>query len=139
MEKEDLTSTIIGCAYKVFNTLGFGFLESVYEKCLLIELKKVGIQAHAQKDILVQYEGQIVGEFKADILVNDAVIIELKSVRQITKIHEVQLVNYLCATGKDLGLIVNFGEKGVEVKRKVRDIKYYSKKRNYPVNPVNPV
>ncbi len=107
MEQEDLTSVIIGCAYKVFNTLGFGFLESVYEKCLLIELEKAGVQAQAQKDILVQYEGHIVGEFKADILVEDVVIIELKSVRQLTKAHEVQLVNYLCATGKDLRLLIN--------------------------------
>jgi GxxExxY protein len=139
MEYEGLTGVLIGCAYKVFNTLGYGFLESVYEKCLLIEFEKAGIQAQAQKDILVQYEGHIVGEFKADILVEDTIIIELKSVKQLTKAHEVQLVNYLCATGKDWGLLINFGEKGVEVKRKVRDIKYYSKKKNYPVNPVNPV
>jgi GxxExxY protein len=139
MEKEDLTSAVIGCAYKVFNTLGFGFLESVYEKSLLIELAKAGIQAQAQKDILVQYDGQIVGEFKADLLVEDAIIVELKSIRQIVKAHEVQLVNYLSATGKDLGLIINFGEQGVEVKRKMRDIRHYSKKNTYPVNPVNPV
>jgi GxxExxY protein len=139
MEQEDLTHAIIGCAYKVFNMLGYGFLESVYEKSLLIELQKKGIQAKAQQDIIVQYEGNIVGEFKADILVEDTVIVELKSIKQITKAHEVQLVNYLCATGKDVGLIINFGEKGVETKRKVRDIRYYSRKINNPVDSVNPV
>lgn len=139
MEREDLTHAIIGCAYTVFNTLGYGFLESVYEKSLLIELQKAGIQAKAQQEVLVQYEGHFVGEFKADILVEDAVVIELKSIKQIVKAHEVQLVNYLCATGKDVGLIINFGEKGIETKRKVRDIKHYSKKINNPVNPVNPV
>jgi GxxExxY protein len=139
MDREDLTSVIIGCAYKVYNTLGYGFLESVYEKCLLIELEKGGIQAQAQKDILVQYEGHIVGEFKVDILVDDSVIVELKSIKQLARIHEVQLVNYLCATGKDLGLLINFGEKGVEVKRKVRDIKHYSKKKIYPINSVTPI
>lgn len=139
MEQGDLTSVIIGCAYKVYNTLGFGFLESVYEKSLLIELKKAGISAEAQKAVLVQYEGHIVGEYKVDILVDDSVIVELKSVRQLSRSHEVQLVNYLCATGKDLGLIINFGEKKVEVKRKVRDIKHYSKKKIYLVSPVSPI
>ncbi len=139
MEQEDLTHAIIGCAYKVYNTLGYGFLESVYEKSLLIELSKKGIQAQAQQAIVVQYEGCIVGEFKADILVEDTVIVELKSIQQITKAHEVQLVNYLCATGKDFGLLINFSEKGVETKRKVRDIKHYTRKINNSVNPVNPV
>jgi len=128
MKHEELTDKVIGCAYKVYNIMGFGFLESVYEKCLLIELKKAGIDAETQKDILVQYEGYIVGEFKADILVNDAIIVELKSVRQIVKAHEVQLVNYLSATGKDIGLIINFGPKSVEIRRKVRDIRLYTKK-----------
>ena len=128
MKYEELTDKVIGCAYKVYNIMGFGFLESVYEKCLLIELKKAGIDAETQKDILVQYEGYIVGEFKADILVNDAIIVELKSVRQIVKAHEVQLVNYLSATGKDIGLIINFGPKSVEIRRKVRDIRLYTKK-----------
>ncbi len=137
MKYEGLTDKVIGCAYKVYNIMGFGFLESVYEKCLLIELQKAGIHAEAQKDILVQYEGNIVGEFKADILIDDVIIVELKPVRQIVKAHEVQLVNYLSATGKDIGLIINFGEKSVEIKRKVRDIRLYTKKN--PVNPVNPV
>ena len=96
--------------------------ESVYEKCLLIELHKAGLEAESQKSIRVHYDGEIVGEFVADIIVNDAVIIELKSVRRIIEAHEVQLVNSLVATGKSVGLILNFGEEKVEIKRKVKDL-----------------
>lgn len=98
------------------------FLESVYEKCLMIELRKAGIRAEHQKPITVHYEGEAVGDFTADILVDDCVIVELKSVRRIIKAHEVQLVNYLVATGKEVGLILNFGETKVEVKRKIRTL-----------------
>jgi len=122
MQYEELTEQIIRCAYHVYNKMGFGFLESVYEKCLLIELKKEGLQTEPQKPIIVKYDDEIVGEFKADILVNDAVVVELKSVSQITKSHEVQLVNYLVATGKKVGLILNFSEQKVEVRRKVKDL-----------------
>ena len=135
MEYEELTKTIIAYAFKVYNILGYGFLESVYEKAMLIELDKTSLRAEFQKEVLVYYDGQIVGEFKTDILVEDVVIVELKSVRMLSKAHEVQLVNYLSATQKDIGLLINFGEKSVEVKRKVRDINYYKN----PVNPVNPV
>ena len=120
MEYGELTERIIGCAYRVFNKMGFGFLESVYEKCLLIEMRKAGLDTESQKPITVYYDGEVVGEFLADIIVNDAVIIELKSVRRIIKSHEVQLVNYLVATGKPVGLILNFGERKVEIKRKVK-------------------
>ena len=122
MQYEKLTKKIIAAAYHVYNKMGFGFLESVYEKCLLIELRKNGLRAESQKPITVKYENEVVGEFKADILVEDTVILELKSVRQITKAHEVQLVNYLVATGKPVGLMLNFGEHKVEVKRKVKDL-----------------
>jgi GxxExxY protein len=123
MEYKDITETIIGSAYRVYNKMGFGFLESVYEKCLLIELRKAGLDAESQKPITVYYENEIVGEFVADIIVNDTVILELKSVRRIIKAHEVQLVNYLIATGKPVGLILNFGERKVEIKRKIKDLK----------------
>ena len=123
MEFEELTERIIGCAYRVYNKMGFGFLESVYEKCLLIELCKSGIQAESQKPIIVQYEGEVVGNFVADIVVEDVVILELKSVRQINQAHEIQLVNYLVATDKPLGLLLNFGERKVEVKRKLKTLK----------------
>jgi len=119
MESMKLTEKIIGCAYHVYNRMGFGFLESVYEKCMLIELKKAGLDADSQKPIKVYYGNEIVGDFVADIIVNDTIILELKSVRRIIKAHEVQLVNYLVATKKSVGLLLNFGERKVEVKRKV--------------------
>ena len=122
MEYVDLTEAIIGCAYRVYNKMGFEFLESVYEKCLLIELHKAGLKAESQKPIIVLYDNDVVGEFVADIIVNDTIILELKSVRKIIKAHEVQLVNYLVATGKPVGLIINFGERKVEIKRKVKDL-----------------
>jgi len=123
MEYEGITETIIGCAYRVYNKMGFGFLESVYEKCLMIELQKSSLSVQSQRPITVQYEGQTVGEFVADIVVNDAIILELKSVRQLNKIHEMQLVNYLVATGLPVGLLINFGEFKVEVRRKLRELK----------------
>ena len=98
-----------------------GFLESVYEKCLLIELRKAGLSAVSQKPITVFYDNKVVGEFVADIIVEDTIILELKSVRRIIQAHEVQMVNYLVATEKHVGLIINFGERKVEIKRKVRD------------------
>lgn len=102
--------------------MGFRFLESVYEKCLLIEFRKAGLKAESQKPIKVYYEGEIVGDFEADIVVEDSIILELKSVKRIIIAHEIQLVNYLVAAGKDVGLLLNFGDKKVEVKRKVREL-----------------
>ena len=122
MEHRDLTEEIIGCAYSVYNKMGFGFLESVYEKCMLIELRKAGLEVESQRHLTVFYGNEIVGEFIADIIVNDTVILELKSVRQIIKVHEIQLVNYLVATGKPVGLILNFCENKMEVKRKIKDL-----------------
>ena len=122
MQLEDTTEKIIGCAYRVYNNLGYGFLESVYEKSLLIELKKAGLKAEAQKPITVYYEGEVVGEFVADIFVEENIIVELKSVKQLVVAHEIQLVNYLVATGIDVGLLLNFGEDKVEVKRKARKL-----------------
>jgi len=120
MEFSNLTEKIIGCAYKVYNTLGFGFLESVYERALIIELKKAEFNIESQKPIKVFYEGEVVGNFKADIIVDNLIIIELKSVQNIVTEFEVQLVNYLTATIKPVGLLLNFGPKKVEIKRKVR-------------------
>jgi GxxExxY protein len=100
--------------------MGFGFLESVYEKCMLIELNKAGLDANSQKPIKVYYDNEIVGDFVADIIVNDSIVLELKSVRRIIRAHEVQLVNYLVATRKAVGLLLNFGERKVDVKRKLR-------------------
>ena len=118
MDHSDLTEKIIGCAYRVYNTLGSGFLESVYEKCLIIEAEKYGLSVEAQKPINVYYDGQNVGSFVADLIVDDKVVIELKAVRKLVVAHEVQLVNYLTATKIPVGLLINFGETKVEVKRK---------------------
>ncbi|MBN2009318.1 GxxExxY protein [candidate division KSB1 bacterium] len=120
MEFEEITEKIIGLAYKVYNTLGFGFVESVYENALSIELRRAGFIIQKQPAINVYYEGELVGKFKADIIVNEVVILELKSVQTIVREFEVQLVNYLTATGKPVGLILNFGPSKVEIKRKVR-------------------
>jgi len=122
MQHKELTEKIIGYAYRVYNTMGFGFLESIYEKCLMIELRKQGLDAQSQTPIIVRYEGEVVGEFVADIVVENTIILELKSVRRIVVAHEIQLVNYLVATGKPVGLILNFAESKVEVKRKVKDL-----------------
>ena len=123
MEHEELTHKIIGCAYNVFNQLGFGFLESVYKKAMVIELTKGNLKVEAEKPLKVYYDKQVVGDFFIDLFVKDAVIVELKSVRSLAKEHEIQLVNYLNGLGKDIGLLINFGESGVQVKRKYRVIK----------------
>jgi GxxExxY protein len=121
MRFEDLTEKIIGCAYRVHNRMGFGFLESIYERCLLIELSRAGLKAQAQVPVTVCYDGEPVGEFFPDLLVEEEVVVELKSVRRLIPAHEAQLVHYLVATGKEVGLLLNFGEHRVEVKRKFRD------------------
>jgi len=100
MENDCLTEQIIKCAYKVHNALGFGFLEKVYENSLMIELSNSGLKAEQQKAISVKYGGTVVGDYIADIIVEGSVIIEVKSVNNLIKEHEVQLVNYLKATGK---------------------------------------
>ncbi len=122
-EEKKLTASIIGCADKVYKSLGFGFLESVYENALKIEITKAGHKCESQKAIDVYYDNQIVGHFIADLFVDEKVIIELKSVTTLSKSHEVQLVNYLTATGMKIGLLINFGEEKVEVKRKIKSLK----------------
>ena len=122
MQYEELTEKIIGCTYTVYNRMGFGFLESVYQNCLTIELAKQNLKAEQQKEIVVHYDDQVVGRFRADVVVENQILIELKSVSRLNKAHEVQLVNYLVATGMNIGLLINFGETKVEVKRKVRDL-----------------
>ena len=123
MEHEKITHKIIGCAYRVFSALGFGFLESVYQKALLIELVKAGLKVEEQKPLKVYYDGQSVGDFYVDLLIEGSVIVELKSVQRLVKEHEVQLVNYLTGLKRDIGLLINFGPNKVEVKRKYRDPK----------------
>jgi GxxExxY protein len=104
----------------VYNQLGFGFLESVYKKAMVIELTKNGLKAEEEKPLKVHYDGQLVGDFFIDLFVEDSVVVELKSVEHLSKQHEVQLVNYLKGLDKDIGLLINFGASGIEVKRKYR-------------------
>jgi GxxExxY protein len=120
MQDEALTQTIIGCAYRVHNTLGAGFLEKVYENALSIELAEAGLRVQQQAPITVSYRGTTVGEYYADLWVEERIIVEIKAVEKLHKRHEVQLVNYLTATGVDVGLLLNFG-RSVEVKRKHRE------------------
>jgi len=127
MEDDELTEKIIGCAYEVYNTMGFGYLESVYEKCMALELREAGIVFERQRKINVSYKGKTVGDFTADFLVQDKIIVELKSVKTLLKVHEVQVVNYLVSTGEPLGLLINFGETDVEIKRKFREANMYVK------------
>ena len=120
MELEKITHKIIGCAYKVFNTLGFGFLESIYKKGMVIELTGSNLKVEEETPLKVYYGNQVAGDFYIDLLVEDEIVIELKSVENLTKAHEVQLVNYLTGLKKDIGLLINFGLSGVEIKRKYR-------------------
>ncbi len=119
MDINALTERIIGSAYAVHKALGPGFLEKVYENALRIELDEAGLAVEQQRPVPVCYRGQVVGDFYADLIVEGKVIVELKAVGSVAKEHEVQLVNYLTATGIDDGLLINFGS-SVDVKRKYR-------------------
>jgi GxxExxY protein len=107
---QELTKSIIAIYYNVYNELGFGFLEKVYHKSLLIELKRNGYKIDSEKKVNVYYKNEIVGEYIPDIIINDSVIVELKCVEYLTDIHENQLLNYLKATDCEVGLILNFGK-----------------------------
>ena len=119
MLHKDLTEKIIKAAMNVHNALGFGFMEKVYENSLMVELKGLGLKAEQQSPLQVVYRERLVGDYCADIIVEDTVILELKSVETINKIHEVQLVNYLKATNREVGVLLNFGNPKLEFKRKV--------------------
>ena len=116
----DLCGQVIGAAMKVHSALGPGFLESVCQNALIWELQKLGLKVDTQTAITVHHDGQVVGFFTADLLVNDSLLLELKANQLIAKAHEVQLVNYLIATGIDEGLLLNFGAERLEYKRKFR-------------------
>ncbi len=113
----DLTDKIISAAYDVHNQLGFGFAEKVYENAMMIKVTAKGLKASQQVPISVFFEGKLVGEYFTDMLVEDAIIVELKAVSDVLKAHEAQLINYLKATGKKVGLLINFGEKLKIVRR----------------------
>ena len=118
MIPEKLTKEIISAFYEVHNTLGFGFLEQVYQNALYKELLRRGLFCQSQKEMEVYYKGEMVGRYIADIVVNDEIILELKAVTTLRPEHEWQLVNYLKATGLEVGLLLNFGV-AAEVKRKI--------------------
>lgn len=114
---KDLSYKIIGCAMEVHKKLGFGFLEKVYENALMVLFRKENIEAKQQFPINVYFDGEKVGEYFADILVEDKIIIELKTIENIADIHRAQTINYLKGTGKQLGLLINFGVKKLEYER----------------------
>jgi GxxExxY protein len=116
----DLTDKIISAFYTVYNTLGYGFLEKVYRNAMTIELRKQGLAVVPEAPIRVYYDGQVVGEYFADLLVAGAVLVELKAARQLADDHQAQLLNYLKATPYEVGLLLNFGPKP-EIKRKAFD------------------
>lgn len=118
MLHENITKKIIEAYYKVYNTLGYGFLEKVYENALKIELKRLNLKVDQQKNIKVFYESFEVGDYFADLLIDDLVIVELKAAESLCEEHEMQLINYLKATNLEVGLLLNFGKKP-EFKRKV--------------------
>lgn len=122
MADEELTKKVIGCAFKVHNSLGSGFLEKVYENALRIELSRAGLRVEQQIPIQVYYQGEVIGDFVSDLLVEKRLVVELKAIEKLTKLHEAQLVNYLTATGLDIGLLINFG-KSVQIKRKYKNFK----------------
>ena len=116
-ELNRLSESIIGCAFKVGNTLGCGFLEKVYENAMVLELRNAGLTVAQQEKLSVFYNGSVVGDYEADLVVNSLIIIELKAVRDLNKIHHAQCFNYLRATGLKLCLLINFGNPRVEIKR----------------------
>ena len=120
LKHAEVTDLILNVFYKVYNALGYGFLEKVYGNAMAIELKNLGLLVTQEAPISVYYEGQIIGEYFADLLVADKVIVELKAVRVLTADHEAQLLNYLKATQYEVGLLLNFGPKP-EMKRKAFD------------------
>ena len=123
MMYEEITERIIGCSFEVMNELGAGFLESVYEKALLLALRQVGLSVISQHPVKVLFRGQCVGDFYADLFVEEKVIVELKAVKAIAPEHQAQIINYLNATGIEVGLLINFGNPKLDFKRFTRKAK----------------
>ncbi|MFN2507806.1 MAG: GxxExxY protein [Chthoniobacterales bacterium] len=136
-----LTEKVIGLAMKVHRALGPGFLESVYRNAFAFELRRAGFSVDIDKHITVRYENVIVGDFVADLIVEDTLLLELKAIACLSKADEVQLVNYLTATNHQFGLLLNFGAQSLQFKRKHRRqiMDPASVDLHNPVNPVNPV
>jgi GxxExxY protein len=126
----DATERIIKAFYHVYNTLGYGFLEKVYENALLITLRKMGLKVEQQRPIKVYFEAEPVGDYVADLVVADRVILELKAAEAIAEAHKAQLLNYLKATDIEVGLVLNFGPKA-EFRRKV----FSNDRKNHSAHP----
>jgi len=120
-DDDPLTSKIIGCAYRVANELGSGFLEKVYENALAHELRKAGIKVEQQHGIVVLYDGVEVGDYVADLLVNNQVLVELKTCKDLDDVHLAQCLNYLKATGQRVCLLMNFGRPKLQIRRLMMD------------------
>ena len=121
LQHEEITASVIGCAFEVINEFGAGFLESVYEKALLLALRQKGLSVIAQHPVKVMFRSVCVGDFSADIFVEGKVIVELKAVKAIAPEHQAQIINYLNATGIAVGLLINFGNPKLEYKRFTRN------------------
>jgi GxxExxY protein len=121
IELDRITKEIISCGFRVSSTLGCGFLEKIYENALALELRKAGLKTDQQHGIAVQYDGTVVGEYAADLLVEGKVIVELKAVKTLDDVHLAQCMNYLKATRLSVCLLLNFGRPKLEVKRVVQD------------------
>jgi len=124
LKYSDITQSVIGCAFEVINELGAGFLESVYEKALLLALVQKGLSVQSQHPIRVMFRGHGVGDFYADLLVEGKVIVELKAVKAIAPEHQAQIINYLNATGIEVGLLINFGNPRLEYRRFTRSRRF---------------
>ena len=120
MECEEITGKVIEIFYKVYNALGYGFLEKVYERAMMIEFNKMGLRFSNQYPVNVFYDGKVIGDYVADFLVEGMVVVEIKAIRELSRVDENQLMNYLRCTDKEVGLLLNYGEKA-EIKRKVYD------------------
>lgn len=118
---DEISEKIIGCAFRFHNALGCGFLEKVYENALILELKKAGLPVIQQAPIKVYYKSTIVGDYIADILIEDKIVIEIKTAKSVDDVHKAQLINYLKATKLKLGLILNFYNPKLEIKRLVNN------------------
>jgi len=120
-ELNGITERVIGCAYKVSNTLGSGFLEKVYENSMAHEVRKNGLRVEQQYPVQVAYDGIVVGEFVADLLVEGTVVVELKAVKELDDIHVAQCLNYLKATGLTVCILINFGKSRIDIRRIVNN------------------
>lgn len=117
MKRGDITEAIIGCAFEVHNELGAGFLENVYENALAIALVERGLAVQQQPPLQVRFRGQIVGEFRPDLVIDGAVVVEIKALANLLPVHEAQLLNYLRGTGLGVGLLINFGRRVEHLRR----------------------